>query len=123
MQESEATDAKGKSKKDKAGNKSKFAVLSYRIEVGRQHDVTPSAIVGAIAEQASLEAKHIGRIDIFDTYSVLDLPEGMPKNIMDNLKAVKIAGQKLNISHVGSGLINSEKAAAPAGKKKSPSRK
>jgi len=39
----------------------------------------------------------------------LDLPEGMPQNILDNLKAVKIAGQKLNISHVGGGLINADK--------------
>lgn len=106
-----------KSKKEKPNSKSKFAVLSYRIEVGRQHAVTPSAIVTTIAEQAKLDPKHIGRIDIFDTHSVLDLPEGMPKHILDNLKAVKIAGQKLNISHVGAGLINTEKASAPVKKK------
>ena len=92
-------------------------MLSYRIEVGRQHEVTPSAIVNTIAEQASLDAKHIGRIDIFDTYSVLDLPAGMPQNILDNLKAIKIAGQKLNISHVGDGLINADKPPAAASKK------
>jgi len=119
----EAGEARAKSKKDKSANKSKFAVQSYRIEVGHQHAVTPSAIVGAIAEQASLEPKHIGRIDIFDTYSVLDLPEGMPQNILNNLKAVKISGQQLNISHVGAGLINSEKVAAAPAKKKGPSRK
>ena len=38
----------------------------YRIEVGSKHLVTPSNIVGAIANEANLEAKHIGRIDIFD---------------------------------------------------------
>ena len=107
----------------KTANKSKFAVQSYRIEVGRQHEVTPSLLVNTISEQASLDPKHIGRIDIFDTHTVLDLPEGMPKHILDNLKAVKVAGQKLNISHVGGGLINSEKPAAPAAKTKGPSRK
>jgi len=119
----EAVEAKAKSKKDKTANKSKFAVQSYRIEVGRQHEVTPSLLVNTISEQASLDPKHIGRIDIFDTHTVLDLPEGMPKHILDNLKAVKVAGQKLNISHVGGGLINSEKPAAPAAKKKGPPRK
>jgi len=96
-------------------------VQSYRIEVGRKHEVTPSAIVTTIAEQASLDPKHIGRIDIFDTYTVLDLPEGMPKHILDNLKVVKLVGQTLNISHAGAGLINAEKAAHPAAsaKKKS----
>ena len=118
----EVVDGKAKSKKDKTNSKSKFAVQSYRIEVGRQHEVTPALLVNAIAEQASLDPKHIGRIDIFDTHSVLDLPEGMPKHILDNLKVVKVAGQKLNISHVGGGLINSEKAVTPI-KKKGPSRK
>jgi len=117
----ETTDAKEKSKKEKSNSKSKFAVQSYRIEVGRKHEVTPSAIVTTIAEQASLDPKHIGRIDIFDTYSVLDLPEGMPKHILDNLKVVKLVGQTLNISHAGAGLINAEKAAHPvsSAKKKS----
>jgi len=105
----EKTDDKSKSKKEKSNSKSKFAVQSYRIEVGRDHAITPGVIVATISEQASLDPKHIGRIDIFDTHSVLDLPEGMPQNILDNLKAVKIAGQKLNISHVGGGLINADK--------------
>ena len=109
-----STDSK-KAKKEKPNSKSKFAVQSYRIEVGTKHDVTPGSIVGVIAAEASLEAKHIGRIDIFDTYSLLDLPEGMPQHILDNLKNVRLAGQTLRISHVGAGLINSEK---PVGKKK-----
>jgi ATP-dependent RNA helicase DeaD len=54
--------------------------------------------VGAIANEANLEAKHIGRIDIFDNYSVLDLPEGMPPEILDHLKSVVVSGQKLRIS-------------------------
>ncbi|MDX8123198.1 DEAD/DEAH box helicase [Janthinobacterium sp. GMG2] len=73
-------------------------VTAYRIEVGREHAVTPSNIVGAIANEANLEAKHIGRIDIFDNYSVLDLPEGMPPEILDHLKSVVVSGQKLRIS-------------------------
>ena len=110
--------APAKPKKDKRSDKdnakSKFAVQSYRIEVGRQHNVTASAIVAAIAEQAHLEAKHVGRIDIHDNYSVLDLPEGMPMRIMEALKSARLAGQRLNISHVGAGLINTDPPAHPA---------
>jgi ATP-dependent RNA helicase DeaD len=84
--------------KPKKDAKSKLAMTSYRIEVGHNHTVTPSNIVGAIANEANLEAKHIGRIDIFDTYSVLDLPEGMPPEILDHLKTVSVAGQQLRIS-------------------------
>jgi ATP-dependent RNA helicase DeaD len=72
---------------------------SYRIEVGHVHGVKPANIVGAIANEAGLDAKYIGRIDIHDDYSVLDLPEGMPKEVFQQLKTVLVAGQPLRISH------------------------
>ncbi len=113
-------ESKAKSKKDKPNGKSKFAVLSYRIEVGRNHDVTASNIVATVAAEANLEPKHVGRIDIYDTYSVLDLPEGMPASILDNLKKVKLAGHQLKISHVGAGLINT---AVPKDRDTAPAKK
>ena len=92
-----------KSEKKRADGKTK-AVLpmqAYRIEVGREHAVTPSNIVGAIANEAGLEAKHIGRIDIFDHYTTLDLPVGMPSDVLQHLKSVWVAGKQLQISQVG----------------------
>ena len=90
-----AAPAPARAKKE---GKAKLGMTSYRIEVGRNHAVTPSNIVGAIANEAKLEAKHIGRIDIFDEHSVLDLPEGMPPDILDHLKTVWVAGKQLHIS-------------------------
>ena len=43
----------------------------------------------------------MGRIQINDDYSTIDLPEGMPKDIFMDLKSVRVAGQKLNISVFG----------------------
>jgi len=80
--------------------RSAHGMQTYRIEVGHVHGVKPANIVGAIANEAGLEAKHIGRIDIHDDYSVLDLPEGMPKEIFQQLKSVWVSGQQLRISHV-----------------------
>lgn len=59
---------------------------SYRIEVGRMHGVKPANIVGAIANEAGLESRYIGRIDIRDDHSVLDLPAEMPHEILQHLK-------------------------------------
>ena len=70
----------------------------YRIEVGHMHQVKPGNIVGAIANEADIESKHIGRISIFDEYSVVDLPEGMPAEIFQHLKNTHVAGRKLRIS-------------------------
>jgi len=73
----------------------------FRIEVGHDHKVKPGNIVGAIANEADIESKHIGRINIFDDYSLVDLPEGMPKALFKTLKKTRVMGQALNISSVG----------------------
>ena len=73
----------------------------YRIEVGNDHDVKPGNIVGAIANEAGLEGQHIGRISIQDNYSLVDLPEGMPKDIFNDLKKTRVSGQQLQISIIG----------------------
>ncbi|MCL4150342.1 UNVERIFIED_CONTAM: hypothetical protein GTU68_006908 [Idotea baltica] len=70
----------------------------YRIEVGHDHEVKPGNIVGAIASEAGLDGKHIGHIKIFDDHSLVDLPEGMPKEIFKDLRKTRVAGQPLNIS-------------------------
>jgi len=73
-------------------------MLRYRIEVGHDHKVKPGNIVGAIANEAGLESKYIGRINIYDNHSLIDLPEGMPKDIFDSVKKLWVAGQQLRIS-------------------------
>ncbi len=75
---------------------------SYRIEVGHAHGVQPGNIVGAIANEAGLEGRNIGHIDIRDEHSFVDLPPGMPKEIFDNLQAVRVRGVELRISRVDS---------------------
>ncbi|UHD18527.1 DEAD/DEAH box helicase [Thiocapsa bogorovii] len=73
-------------------------LTSYRIEVGHQHGATPREIVGAIANESGLEGRYIGRIDIRDDHSLVDLPEGMPREIFNHLKRVYVRGQALRIS-------------------------
>jgi ATP-dependent RNA helicase DeaD len=72
---------------------------TFRVEVGHAHGVKPGNIVGAIANEAGLDSKHIGRINIQDEYSLIDLPEGMPAELLSHLKKVWVAGQRLQISH------------------------
>jgi ATP-dependent RNA helicase DeaD len=75
---------------------------SFRIEVGHVHGVQPGNIVGAIANEAGLDGKHIGHIDIREDHSFVDLPEGMPKEIFRSLKKVRVRGTELRITHVDS---------------------
>ncbi|MFN9966336.1 MAG: DEAD/DEAH box helicase [Lysobacteraceae bacterium] len=68
---------------------------TYWIAVGHAHRVKPGNIVGAIANEAGLDAAHIGRINIRTNDTLVDLPEGMPKEVMAHLKKVRVAGQAL----------------------------
>ncbi len=62
----------------------------YRLEVGRDHGVSPNHIVGAIAKTTGLQGRHIGRIKINDDHSLVDLPLGMPAKIFQQLKRVHV---------------------------------
>jgi len=73
------------------------AMETFRIEVGHVHGVQPGNIVGAIANEADLESRYIGRIDIRDDYSLVDLPEGMPHELLEHLKRVYVSGQSLKM--------------------------
>jgi ATP-dependent RNA helicase DeaD len=89
---------------------------TYRIEVGHRHNVKPGNIVGAIANEAGIESRHIGRIDIQDDHSLVDLPEGMPKEILRKLQKTWVAGQQLKMAVAGKSPV-APRERAPAAKK------
>ncbi|MDW2980848.1 DEAD/DEAH box helicase [Rhodanobacter sp. KK11] len=70
---------------------------TYRIEVGHEHGVKPGNIIGAIANEAGLDSQFIGRLSIRDHYSLIDLPDGMPKEVFEHLKKVWVVQQQLRI--------------------------
>ncbi|MGV8923652.1 MAG: DbpA RNA binding domain-containing protein, partial [Thermomonas sp.] len=70
---------------------------TYRIDVGHQHGVQPGNIVGAIANEADLEARFIGRIDIRDDFTLVDLPDGMPDDLMQHMQSVRIASRPIRL--------------------------
>jgi ATP-dependent RNA helicase DeaD len=73
---------------------------TFRIEVGSVHGIKPGNIVGAIANEADIEGVLIGRVDIREDHSYVDLPEGMPKEIFKQLQKVRVAGRELRISRI-----------------------
>ncbi|MFT6408306.1 MAG: ATP-dependent RNA helicase DeaD [Arenicella sp.] len=70
----------------------------FRLDVGRRNQVKPGNIVGAIANEAELESKYIGEIEIRDDYSTVDLPADMPKEVMSILRRARVAGRPLDIA-------------------------
>ncbi|MBL8201989.1 MAG: DEAD/DEAH box helicase [Chromatiales bacterium] len=75
--------------------------VRYRLAVGHTHGVKPGNIVGAIANEAGLDSKRIGRVDIRDDHSLVDLPAGMPADVLQHLKNVWVVGQQLRMVEDG----------------------
>jgi ATP-dependent RNA helicase DeaD len=73
---------------------------TFRIEVGSVHEIKAGNIVGAIANEAGLDGVYIGRVDIREDHSFVDLPEGMPREIFKTLKKTRLAGRELRITKV-----------------------
>ena len=85
----------------------------FRIEVGHKDLVKPGNIVGAIANEAEIDAEHIGSIKIYEDHSTVDLPEGMPKEIFKHLKSVWVSGQRLQISRLKGVSSSADDGKAP----------
>ncbi len=91
----------GFNKGDFAGKKSRpgdSAMERYRLEVGRVHGVQPGNLVGAIANEAGLGGAEIGKIDIFDHFSIVALPAGMPESVFNALSQTWVSGRQLRLS-------------------------
>jgi ATP-dependent RNA helicase DeaD len=74
---------------------------TFRIEVGNNHQAKPGNIVGAITGELGIRSSLIGRIEIFDDYSTIDMLEGMPPEMFQALKQVRVAGKPLGIRRMG----------------------
>ncbi len=74
----------------------------FRIDVGKVHGVKPGNIVGAIANEAGLQSKHITGLKIHDDHSTVRLPKGMAKEVMSDLTKAWVCGRQLNITLIGS---------------------
>ncbi|MCS5588151.1 MAG: DEAD/DEAH box helicase [Porticoccaceae bacterium] len=84
-------------------------MVTYRLEVGKNDNIDPSNIVGAIANEADISSQYIGQIVLHDDYSTVDLPEGMPDEVFKHLKNARVRAKTLNLS-----LLKAEGQSAPS---------
>jgi ATP-dependent RNA helicase DeaD len=87
-----------RSPRRQASHQAEEGMKTYRIEVGTEQNVEPKHIVGAIANEAGMDSRMIGRITINQDHSLVDLPDGMPKDIFQHLRKVWVNNKQLEIS-------------------------
>jgi ATP-dependent RNA helicase DeaD len=73
-------------------------MIRYRVSVGHKDGVKPGQLVGALANEGGIEGARIGRIDIRNAFSVVELPSGLPSTILAKMARARVAGRPLEIS-------------------------
>ncbi|QCR34960.1 DEAD/DEAH family ATP-dependent RNA helicase [Nissabacter sp. SGAir0207] len=73
----------------------------YRIEVGRDDGVEVRHIVGAIANEGDISSRYIGNIKLFATHSTIELPKGMPGDLLSHFTRTRILNKPLNMQLLG----------------------
>ncbi|KPH93717.1 RNA helicase [Pseudoalteromonas porphyrae] len=94
---------------------------TYRIEVGREHGVQVKNIVGAIANEADISSKFIGDIRLHDNHSTVQLPQNMPKDVLDHFQKVFICKRPMGLTITqdqGPAEPRGERSERPSGDRK-----
>lgn len=73
----------------------------YRIEVGRDDGVEVRHIVGAIANEGDISSRYIGNIKLFGTHSTIELPKGMPGDVLQHFTRTRILNKPMNMQLIG----------------------
>ena len=88
---SENLNEKGK-KKNLSGKTSTLIIF-----LGRKDKVAANHIVCAIVEETELESKNIGKIQVNDKYTLVDVPYECSKSVINALSQTKIRNKKVRI--------------------------
>ncbi|MHA7880690.1 MAG: DEAD/DEAH box helicase [Saccharospirillum sp.] len=98
-----------------------YDAQKYRLDVGRRDGVEPGHIVGAIANEAGIEGRFINNISIREGYTLVDLPNGMPREIFEQLRKTRVKGRPLNLRiWVEDGSSDSDRPARGSARKPRP---
>ena len=68
------------------------SMATYRIAVGKRHNVAPGAIVGAIANEGGLRRSDFGHISIRPDHSLVELPADLADETVEALRRTRISG-------------------------------
>ncbi len=99
-QKSEESCSEQKSKADILISPVKQKRVRYRLEIGRKHQVLPEEVKNTLVEISGVERNQIGRMDVRNHYTLVDLPYGMPADIFQLLSETEIRDQKLKIKRI-----------------------
>lgn len=78
----------------------KQKLVKYRLDIGRKHQVSLNEVKNVLVEVSGVDRMRIGKLDIRNYYTLVELPDGMPADIFQLLSETEFNQQKLNIKRI-----------------------
>ncbi|MFC1567082.1 DEAD/DEAH box helicase [bacterium] len=88
--------SKGQTQKTKTVQSSQKSVRLF-MNIGRKQNIRPGDILGAIAGEAGIDGDLIGNIDIYESYSFVNVPADQVENVIESMEKSHIKGKKIAI--------------------------
>jgi len=88
-------------------------MIRIRVGVGRRGGIRPGDLVGAIANEAGIDAKAIGAIDIADNFSLVEVDEAVADRVVAALSRVWLRGQRAQVSRDSDGFAGASEPRRP----------
>ena len=93
----EAAKAGGKSATKGKRITPEWDVARLYIGAGRNSSIRPADLVGAIVNEAGVDARAIGAIQITDRFSLVEVPDEIADGIIETLRATTIKGKRVPV--------------------------
>jgi ATP-dependent RNA helicase DeaD len=71
--------------------------VRFFINIGRKDKAKARDIIKAIADRTGLSSSSIGKIDVFDKFSFVEVPEGSAGEVISAMRGAKIKGRSVNM--------------------------
>ncbi|MGO3738795.1 MAG: DEAD/DEAH box helicase [Marinomonas foliarum] len=94
------------------------SMTRFVVQVGYNAGVKPGNIVGAIANEADIESRYIGHIEIYEDFSTVDLPTNLNADVLGKLSKTRICGQRTDIAKLENADELNKRAASPSTRKR-----
>lgn len=83
--------------RERKSRRQEEGMVDYKLQVGHKNRVNPGMIVGALTNEGGIKGSQVGSIDIRPHFTIVGLPEDLPRDFFDRLENTELNGEFLNI--------------------------
>ena len=76
------------------------STVTLHISAGKREKISRGDLAGAFVSVGGLERDAVGRIEVFDHYSFVAVPEAQAEEVLHRMQGAKVKGKKVKVELV-----------------------